>query len=134
MNEFWAGVISSVAASGVLALLGWIVSPVARRKFRRALLKGANAGVLDTFETQRDAAAEIAAHLRGSREVRILCARGNELQRETFRPLWNDSDRKELTILLPDPETSGTGSWVDDHQREALAYDGGQGDRMIATF
>ncbi|MFD7235062.1 hypothetical protein ACFWAT_07100 [Streptomyces syringium] len=132
MNEFWAGVLSSVAASCMLAVLGWTLSPTARRRAKRVILKGANAGVLDTFKSQREAGGEIAKHLAGAREIRVLAGRGNELQRETFQALWDGGDRRDVKILLPDPERSGPGSWIDDHQQEAIAYDGGQGDRMIA--
>ncbi|MFI6250230.1 hypothetical protein [Streptomyces sp. NPDC051016] len=132
MNEFWVGVVSSVLASAALASLGWVVSPGARLKAKRVVLKSVNAEIVETFATQRDAATEISARLTGAREVRILAGRGNELQRDSFRGLWAEADRKELKILLPDPEVSGPGSWIDDHQQEALGYDGGQGDQMIA--
>ncbi|MGW1364854.1 hypothetical protein ACWCQP_46575 [Streptomyces chartreusis] len=131
MNEFWAGVVSSVVVSAAFALLGWAASPSVRLRVRRALLKSMNAEIVERFETQHSAAGEISARLAGAQEVRILAGRGNELQRDTFRALWAEADRKELNILLPDPERSGPGTWIDDHQQEALAYDGGQGDRMI---
>lgn len=134
MGEFWMGVVSSVAASGLLLILGWMTSARMRQKARRALLKTTGAGVLENFSSQRAASRTIAGAVAESRSIRIMAGRGNELTRDTFESLWEvDSRRKaHVKILLPDPDKSGAGSWIDDHQEEAIGYDGGQGEGLIA--
>ncbi|MEV8631004.1 hypothetical protein AB0395_05045 [Streptosporangium sp. NPDC051023] len=133
MGEFWMGVVSSVAASGLLVGFGWITSSNMRRRVRRALLQVTGAGVLETFKSQREAAPAVAAALAEARSVRVFAGRGNELTRDTFHSLWETGARKksEVKVLLPDPDETGPGSWIDDHEQEAVKYDGGQAGGLI---
>ncbi|WP_143227495.1 hypothetical protein [Actinomadura mexicana] len=129
MYEFWVGVVSSLAASLVTVLLGWATSKRIRQTFRRIVLNITKADIVERYESQRSMAIAVERELKGARQIRILAGRGNELTSATFSGLWGR--QISVKILLPDPDSAGPGSWIDDHEQEAAGYDSGHGGGLL---
>ena len=122
--EFVWGVLSSLAASLLVAGAAWSGSRRLRGKMINWLSRMTGAGVARTYPKQSLANTALADDLRDAKWVRVLTSRGNELTRDSFAELWNRRSRTiPVQILLPDPLTAGIGSWLDRRADEVSEYD-----------
>lgn len=134
MQAFWAGVVSSLVASGLLLGLSWL-SPRARAAIARFVAGMNGAGVEHTYETQSAASRDIARELQRARWVKILASRGNELTRDTFSLLTarRGGSLDSIQILLPDPGQDGAESWLQEREREVSRFDPGISNGLLGS-
>ncbi|GAA1376635.1 hypothetical protein [Catellatospora chokoriensis] len=123
MNDFTLGVVSSLVASAIAVVGGWLVTRQGRRWLTRQLSTLTGIGIERTYDHQTLAAADLATDLAQARWIKVMAGRGNELTREAFRLVWLDATgRLEFVeVLLPDPRPAG--SWLDQREREVCRID-----------
>ncbi|MER8071355.1 hypothetical protein ABTZ59_23975 [Streptomyces sp. NPDC094034] len=125
MTAFVFGVLSSLAASGVILVLGllrgsrplwWLVATC-------SWFTGTGLGRV--YRRQSSAEGDIARELGRARWIKVLAGRGNVLTREVFSPLWSgELPLESVQILLPDPSTR-TDSWLDRRSHDVCRFDPG---------
>ncbi|MEV6343677.1 hypothetical protein [Actinoplanes sp. NPDC051851] len=122
--EFLWGVLSSLAASLLVAGAAWSGSQRLRSRLISWLSRWTGAGVLQTYPSQSMANSALIADLRKAKWVCAFTSRGNELTRDSFAGLWQrHSGNVPVRVLLPDPSTSGTGTWLDQREHEVSEHD-----------
>ncbi|MGR6918487.1 hypothetical protein ACU635_29930 [[Actinomadura] parvosata] len=124
MNDFALGVISSMAATAVTVMAGWILSARTRDWVVAALSRYTGLGVRKLHHQQRRAADELAGDLARARWVAVLAGRGNELTRDAFAPIWSGAVRPldTVRVLLPDPRPD---SWLVRREDSMRRFDRG---------
>lgn len=125
MTAFLFGILSSLAASAILLLLG--------------LLRGARplwwlvavcswctgTGLGRVYRHQSSAEQDIARDLGRARWIKVMAGRGNVLTREVFSPLWSgELSPESVQVLLPDPRTRGD-SWLEQRSHDIRLFDPG---------
>ncbi|MBT2235513.1 hypothetical protein [Nonomuraea sp. NEAU-A123] len=130
MREFAIGVISSLAATVVAVVVGWLGLSWPRRTLTRLLAKVTGTGLLRVYAQQKVANIDLAADLREARWVRVLAPRGNELTRDSFQPLWqgNNEHLESVQVLLPDLVSR----WVYVREQELRQSDPGFEQELLA--
>jgi hypothetical protein len=125
VREFIIGVISSLAATVVVVVGGWVGLSWPKKAAIRLLSKVTGLGILRVYSQQRIANADLGADLHKARWVRVLAPRGNELTRDSFQPLWkNRNERLEFVeLLLPDPADAG--GWLQARENDLRRTDPG---------
>jgi hypothetical protein len=133
LGAFVVGVVSALAASALLALVGWLATPRTRWFVIRRINKLTGSDVEAVFDSQEAANSILQGELLRAIKVDIFAGRGYEFLRETFAPLWQNGGRNYIAIriLLPDPEQSGPGSWFADRQREIAEHDTAYADDLL---
>lgn len=133
MTEFAVGVVSSLCASALLVVAGWLRTRSGRAWLIRLLSALTGLGIDRRYTEQRLASADLAADLARARWVKVLAGRGNELTRDTFRHVWPAAGGRleSVEILLPDPEP-GDG-WLCRREREIARYDPGYAPGLLAA-
>lgn len=118
MEAFVLGVASSLLATALAVLGGWITSIRSRSWTMILLSRLTGLGVWRIAPRQHLVAQQMKAELARARWVCVLAGRGNELTRDTFASVWEDAGRRieSVQVLLPDCERGPT-SWLT--QREA---------------
>ncbi|MFD9257932.1 hypothetical protein [Streptomyces sp. NPDC059538] len=125
MTDFLFAILSSLAASAVLLVLGllrgarpvwWLVAACSRYT---------GTGLGRVYRQQSSAEQDLARDLRRARWVKVLAGRGNVLTREVFSPVWSESVcPQSVQILLPDPDPRED-SWLDRRSQEVSRFDPG---------
>jgi hypothetical protein len=133
MSGFALGVVSSVAATALLTLSGWLARVRLRRVVLRALSGLSGIGLDRMYPTQREANGDLAGDLARARWIKVLTGRGNELTRDSFQQTWLEADSRleSVQILLPDPDV-GADSWLAERENEILRYDTGYRPGLLA--
>ncbi|WP_433496800.1 hypothetical protein ACQP1K_17600 [Sphaerimonospora sp. CA-214678] len=133
MDAFMLGVVSSLLATAITVVGGWLLSVRSRRWPVTVLSRLTGLGVRHVFPHQRQASQELAAELARARWVRVLAGRGNELTRDGFATLWQTpgSRLESVQVLLPDPD-AGPGSWLSRRETEMRRVDLGFSPGILA--
>jgi len=126
MSGFVFGVLSSLVATALTVLLGWIGARHAQHWPVAVLSRVSGVGIARKYTSQRSASADLAADLAKASEVSIMTGRGNELARENFKDIWQRSNTqvKRIRVLLPDPD-GGPDSWLARRETELADFDPG---------
>lgn len=142
VNFFQHSFVQSVIASLLAAFIVLLISVTLSKSFRRALTALAstflNVDVIYVFRNGREAEPVIRAALEDGRTVKIFTSRGNEFQRELYRPLLDGRGERQVYLLLPatDPRPNQT-NWVASREDELAAIDrafgGGNLARQVET-
>ncbi|MFI5911390.1 hypothetical protein [Dactylosporangium sp. NPDC051541] len=121
--EFVWGVLSSLAASLLVAGIAWLASKRLRQRMITWLARLNGTGVTHTYPRQSEANAVLAADLRQAKWVRVFASRGNELTRDSFVHLWNRrAGTVPVEILLPNA-LSAPDSWLVQREQEVGEHD-----------
>lgn len=125
MSGFILGVLSSLVAALLTVAAGWLTSKRVRHWPLAILSAMTGLGIRRSYARQSLANLELGADLAKARWVKVLAGRGNELTRDSFRPLWQEAGSLEsIQILLPDPYVE-KGSYIADRESEIRKYDSG---------
>ncbi|WP_067599156.1 hypothetical protein [Nocardiopsis listeri] len=113
MVAFVLGVLSSILATMILVLVGWMRSSRPRWWLVALLARLTGTGVHRVYRRQSSAEKDVARDLARARWVRVLTGRGNTLTRDVFTPLWSDTTGRveSVRVLLPDPDAV-PGEWL----------------------
>ncbi|MGJ6963016.1 hypothetical protein ACSDR0_14005 [Streptosporangium sp. G11] len=133
MNEFTLGVVSSLLATVLTLVGGWIFSVRSRRWPVAILSRLTGLGVRRVISRQRLASSELTTELTRARWVRVLAGRGNELTRDGFAAVWEAAGRRLefVQVLLPDTDL-GPGSWLSRREEEMRRVDLGFSPGLLA--
>jgi hypothetical protein len=105
VNFFQHSFVQSVIASLLAALIVLLFSVTLSKSFRGALTALAstflNIDVKYVFRNGQEAEPVIRAALEDGRTVKIFTSRGNEFQRELYRPLLDGRGERQVYLLLP---------------------------------
>lgn len=125
MTGFLLGVLSSLAASTIVLVLGllrgsrplwWLVALGSRCT---------GTGLGRVYRHQSAAEPDLARDLSRARWIKVLAGRGNVLTREAFSPVWTGAlPMDSVQVLLPDPHP-GAGSWLERRSRDVGMFDAG---------
>lgn len=125
MTAFLFGILSSLAASAIILVLGlvrgsrplwWLVAVCSR-------LSGT--GLARVYRHQSSAEGDIARDLGRASWIKVLAGRGNVLTREVFSPLWSgELSPGSVQVLLPDTLTPAD-SWLDRRSQDLRLFDPG---------
>lgn len=136
MTGFTLGVASSIVATALTVLGGWMFSRRARWWILSVLSRLSGLGDVRVYRHQSDANNELAREIGRARWIRVMVGRGNELTRDGFRPLWAGAGRApaHIRVLLPDPTPAvdGRESWLDRREGELVVSDPGYGSGVLA--
>lgn len=126
MSAFLLGVLSSLLATALVCVAGWIRSGRPRWWLVRALARLTGTGIVRLYRQQRSAEQDMARDLARARWVKVLTGRGNTLTRDAFAPLWSDTVGRSVPvqILMPDP-CSESESWLTRREEELARTDPG---------
>ena len=126
MTIFILGVVSSLAATALAVMAGWIGSRRMRTWPIAILSKMTGLGIKRSYAQQSQANQDLGADLANARWVKVLAGRGNELTRDSFRHIWQEADSRleAVQILLPDPDRR-SGSFLTDRETELRRHDPG---------
>ncbi|MGW9348653.1 hypothetical protein [Nocardiopsis flavescens] len=113
MTAFALGVLSSILATAILVVAGWVRSSRPRWWLVGLLSRLAGTGVHRVYRRQRSAEKDIAHDLAQARWVKVLAGRGNTLTRDVFARLWSGGAEavESVQVLLPDPDAV-PGEWL----------------------
>ncbi|NEP56383.1 MAG: hypothetical protein F6K31_05080 [Symploca sp. SIO2G7] len=131
---FWINFLLSILASIIASTIMLVVASFLSSKFRWILITILNALVRGDIETifpnARRAQDALMADISKSKRVWIFAARGGELSRETFSPLFKRTKQYpvELRVLLPITNIpAGQYDWIELRSREIEQFDPGSG-------
>ncbi|WP_214104533.1 hypothetical protein [Acrocarpospora catenulata] len=133
MTEFMIGVVSSLVATVLAVVGGMVLSPRVRSWPTLLLSRFTGLGISRVHPRQRVAANDLTKELSKARWVRVLAGRGNELTRDGFAALWEDTGRRLefVHVLLPDTDHRSA-SWLDWREDEIRRIDPGFSRGMLA--
>ncbi|QHF93818.1 hypothetical protein DEH18_07995 [Streptomyces sp. NHF165] len=125
MTAFLLGVLSSLAASGVLLVLGFLRGSRPLWWLVAACSWCTGTGLGRVYRRQSSAERDIARELGRARWIKVLAGRGNVLTREAFSALWSgELPLESVQILLPDPRIRAD-SWLDRRSHDVCRFDPG---------
>lgn len=125
MTAFLFEVLSSLAASGIVLILGLLRGSRPLWWLIPAISWCTGTGLGRVYRNQSSAEPDIARDLERARWVKVLAGRGNMLTREVFSPLWTgERPLESLQILLPDPSARAD-SWLDRRSHDVCRFDPG---------
>lgn len=127
MEAFILSVLASIIG-GVLIIFGVsIVSQRARWVLTGLLARLVGMDIDSVFPNKSKVASDLKNELKRSRKIAILTGRGNELQRDTFSPLFLErpqTSQAEVRILLPDTEPKpDSPDWTAQRESEMALFD-----------
>lgn len=102
MTAFLLGVLSSLLATALVCVAGWLRSGRPRWWLVGLLSRLTGTGITRLYRQQRSAEPDLARDLARARWVKVLAGRGNVLTRDAFAPLWSKA-QVPVRVLLPDP-------------------------------
>lgn len=129
MTGFVIGVLSSLAATILTVLVGWLSSRRMRQWAVAALSKLTGLGIQRPSAPQQIANMNLSHDLARARWVKVLAGRGNELTRDSFRQAWHGLE--SVQILLPDPRRHED-SFLADREAEIRRHDPGYKQGLLA--
>lgn len=131
MTAFLFGVLSSLAASGIVLVLGLLRGSRPLWWLVAACSWGTGTGLGRVYRSQSSAERDVARDLSRARWVKVLAGRGNVLTREVFFPVWSgELPLESVRILLPDP-SARTDSWLDRRAHDVCRFDPGFTPNML---
>jgi hypothetical protein len=119
MTGFWISVLASLLAGVLMVIVTASVSSRARWVLTGILGRLLDVDIDAVFTDKRAAEADVRKELARAREIAIFTGRGNELQRDTFDPIFlrrPAATALRVRVLLPRTDGSGEFDWT--HQRE----------------
>lgn len=128
MGAFIVGMLSSLVASGLLLLVGWLKSARLRGLAIRLLARISGNGVVAVYDGQEPANSGFERDLKKAKWFKVMAGRGNELTRDRFANHWREvAGRLDgAQVLLPNPDVDGH-SWLDVRETELARHDAGFG-------
>ncbi|MFF1692025.1 hypothetical protein ACFVXC_00075 [Streptomyces sp. NPDC058257] len=125
MTAFLFGILSSLAASAILLLLGLLRGARPLWWLVAACSWCTGTGLGRVYRHQSSAERDIARDLGRARWIKVMAGRGNVLTREVFSPLWSgELSLESVQVLLPDPRTRGD-SWLERRSHDIRLFDPG---------
>lgn len=124
MASFMAGVLSSLAASLLIALVIRLRRSRVRRLLAELTCRALHLELGVPLGRQDRVGTVLRSYLEDAVDVRFLAGRGNELLTETFARFivsQRHDDAIAMRVLLPDPSDD---KWVSDRQNEMTRFDG----------
>jgi hypothetical protein len=133
MGGFILGIASSLMAALLTVTAGWVASRRMRNWPLVILSAMTGLGIRRSYPAQRRANLDLAPDLAAARWVKVMTGRGNELTRDSFRPLWQGAGSRleSIQILLPDPYPRKD-SYLAARETEILNYDSGYEPGLLA--
>ncbi|MEV4294271.1 hypothetical protein [Microbispora rosea] len=133
MNEFLLGVGSSLVATALTVLGGWLSIKRLRRWPIAMLSRLTGLGIVRLYSYQKQANSDLGDDLADARWVKVFAGRGNELTRDSFRSVLEGTGRRleSVEILLPDPD-AGPSSWLSHRESEVRRHDAGYESGLLA--
>lgn len=126
LRELAIGTLGSILAAVILFLTATWRSVVVRRALTAITSTFLDVDVKFVFRDGKAAELAITQALQRSARVRIFAGRGNEFQRDLYRPLLDPQQKKvrHVRILLPDSAVKPRGvDWIEQRERELEAID-----------
>lgn len=127
MSAFLISILASIIAGALLLFATSALSRGARWVLTGALGRLLDIDIEAVFADKLAAEAEVRRELLKATEISIVTTRGNELQRDTFDPLFlNRRPTKNLRVRILLPVTSvepGQRSWIDQREQELATFD-----------
>lgn len=125
MTAFVFGILSSLAASAILLLLGLLRGARPRWWLAAVCSWCTGTGLGRVYRHQSSAEQDIAHDLGRARWIKVMAGRGNVLTREVFSPLWSgELSPESVQVLLPDPRPRGD-SWLEQRSHDIRLFDPG---------
>ncbi|MGY0489143.1 hypothetical protein [Streptomyces sp. WG-D5] len=125
MTAFLFGIISSLAASAILLLLGLLRGSRPLWWLVAAFSRCTGTGLGRVYRHQSSTEQDMARDLSRARWIKVMAGRGNVLTREVFSPLWSGELSPEFVqVLLPDPGPRGD-SWLEKRSHDLRRFDPG---------
>ncbi|MFE9247116.1 hypothetical protein [Nocardiopsis sp. NPDC006938] len=129
MTAFLLGVLSSLLATALVFVAGWLRSGTPRWWLVGLLSRLTGTGVTRMYRQQATSEADLARDLGRARWVKALMGRGNVLTRDAFAPLWSGS-AAPVQVLLPAPDHGG-GTWLSHRGADLERTDPGFGPELL---
>lgn len=126
MESFWINVLASVISSSAILAVTAVLSRRARWVLTGILGRLLAVDIEGVFSDKRAAEADVRTELARSREVAIFTGRGNELQRDTFEPIFLGrpaSTPRRVRVLLPCTEATVPSDWTQQRENKLAAFD-----------
>jgi hypothetical protein len=136
MAGFWIGVGSSLLASVVLFCIAGLASGNVRRLAARMLGHISNGDLVWVYPDKVSSTKDCTKDILRSGQVRLICGRGNELQRDVFAFILGgrSTAKPQLRVILPDPNASSDPtSWLSLRETELHKFDGSYGEHLLAS-
>ncbi|MEU7135926.1 hypothetical protein [Streptomyces sp. NPDC046261] len=125
MTDFLFGILSSLAASAIVLVLGLLRGSRPLWWLIAACSWCTGTGLGRVYRHQSSAEQDIARDLSRARWIKVLAGRGNVLTREVFSPLWSgELSPDSVQVLLPDHRTQAD-SWLDRRSHDVRRFDPG---------
>lgn len=104
MASFVLDVTSSLVATFLTVAGGWAVSKRLRRWVKGLCSRLAGLPIRQVYQRQELASSDLANDIAEARWIRVLAGRGNELTRDSFKPVWAGTtpSQQVVQVLLPD--------------------------------
>jgi hypothetical protein len=138
MTSLILSVIGSVAGGLILVIFMSLISQRARWVLTGILGRLLDVDIEFVFSNKAESLPDLKAEIARARQVAILTGRGNELQRETFSPLFLDRpDNKNVVIRILLPETAPSPNqpnWTNQRERELAAFDHAYGNGLLVQL
>jgi hypothetical protein len=126
MAGFWISALASLLAGVVVVIVTAAVSSRARWVLTGILGRLLDVDIDAVFTDKRAAEADVRKELARAREIAIFTGRGNELQRDTFDPVFLHRPAAKalrVRILLPRTDGSGEFDWTQQREEELSKFD-----------
>ncbi|MBP2405657.1 hypothetical protein [Streptomyces syringium] len=125
MTDFLFGILSSLAASIIVLVLGLLRGSRPLWWLIAACSWCTGTGLGRVYRHQSATEQDISRDLSRARWIKVLAGRGNVLTREVFSPLWSgELSPDSIQVLLPDHRTQGD-SWLDRRSHDVRRFDSG---------
>lgn len=126
MANFLISVLASLFAGVVLLIVTATVSSRARWVLTGILGRLLEVDIEGVFSDKRAAEADVRKELALAREVAIFTGRGNELQRDTFDPIFLHRPAAKplrVRVLLPRTDSPADFDWTQQREEELAKFD-----------
>lgn len=126
MSTFAVNVLASLVAGVVVLAVTAIVSSRARWVLTGILGRILDVDIDGVFADKRAAESDVRKELARARDVAIFTGRGNELQRDTFDPIFMHrpaSKPLRVRVLLPQSDGPMDYDWTQQRQSELARFD-----------
>lgn len=126
MAGFWISTLGSLLASVVVVIVTASVSSRARWVLTGILGRLLDVEIDAVFTDKRSAEADVRKELARARDIAIFTGRGNELQRDTFDPIFLHRPAAKalrVRVLLPRADGSGEFDWTQQREHELSKFD-----------
>lgn len=126
MSAFALNVLASVVAAVVMVLLTALISTRARWILTGLLGRLLDVDIDAVFPDKHEASTDVRRELARAHDVAIVTGRGNELQRDTFDPIFMHRPAAKplrVRVLLPRTDTGMDYDWTQQRHDELCQFD-----------